>query len=302
MSLNIRFAAGSLLLLGMTPFAALAEDAVPAAPAVTAAEATAPATEAAAPAEADAPVSPLSFNLTLASQYVTRGFSNSKGEPVLQGGVDYTHPSGFNVGYWMSTLSDKFVQGSWAEMDFYGGYTKAIGDVNVGAQLYYYIYPNGKFVYDGSVPGQSYNYGEFVPTFNYKWFTAKYWYTYTKDYFGVNDTSMFTTGRGHSRGSGYLDLNTNFELGQGFAWQLHYGHQTVKNFERINWSDGKIGITKTFDGGWTAGLAATKVWTRTTDNIYGAGYTFDWAKYNATGKDQFNPITGTVILSVTKTF
>ena len=275
--------------------------ATPTVEAAPAADAAAPAAAAPAVAEA-APVSPWSFNVTLASQYVTRGFSNSKGEPVIQGGVDYVHPSGFNVGFWMSTLSDKFVQGSWAETDYYAGYTKAFGDLNVGAQIYYYIYPNGKFVFDGSVKGQSYNYGEFVPTLNYKWFTAKYWYTYTRDYFGVNDATMFTTGRGHSRGSGYLDLNTNFDLGHGYALQAHYGHQKVENYERINWSDGKIGITKSFDGGWTAGVAASKVWSRTTDNIYGAGYTFDWAKYNATGKDQFNPITDTVIFSVTKVF
>lgn len=251
---------------------------------------------------ANEPASPWSFNITAASQYVTRGFSNSKGNPVIQGGLDYVHPSGFNFGFWMSTLSDEFVQGSWAETDYYAGYTKAFGDVNIGAQIYYYIYPNGKFVYDGSVKGQSYNYGEFVPTLNYKWFTAKYWYTYTRDYFGVNDTSMFTTGRGHSRGSGYLDLNGNFDLGKGYALQLHYGHQAVKNFERINWSDGKVGVTKSFDGGWLAGIAVTKVWTQTTDNIYGAGYTYDWSKYNATGQDQFNPIKSTVTFSLSKYF
>src|SRR5437899_10107697 len=81
-----------------------AEDPTVAAAAAT--SATAPAVTPVVP-EAAAPVSPWTFNLTLASQYVTRGFSNSWGEPVVQGGVDYVHPSGFNVGYWMSTLSDK---------------------------------------------------------------------------------------------------------------------------------------------------------------------------------------------------
>jgi len=269
-------------------------------------EATTPATGATpaavvAPA-AEAPVSPWSFNLTFATQYVTRGFSNSLGGPVVQGGVDYTHPSGFNAGFWMSTLSNEFVQGSWAETDYYAGYTKSFGDLNIGAQIYYYIYPNGKFVYDGSVPRQSYNYGELVPTLSYKWFSAKYWYTYTKDYFGVNDATMFTTGRGHSRGSGYLDLNANIPLTNGFTLQAHYGYQNVENFERINWSDGKIGITKSFDNGWSASVAATKVWTRTTDNIYGAGYKYDWTKYTVNGVNTYNPIRDTITVSVTKAF
>lgn len=249
------------------------------------------------------PTSPWSFNVTLASQYISRGFSNSKGDPVLQGGVDYVNPNGFNAGFWMSTLSDKFVQGSWAETDYYIGYTKAFGEVNIGAQLYYYIYPNGKFVYDGSVRKQSYNYGEFVPTFNYKWFTAKYWYTYTRDYFGVNDATMFTSGRGHSRGSGYLDLNANYPISNGFTLLGHFGHQTVANFERTNWSDGKIGVSKSFTGGWTATVAATKVWSRTTPDIYGAGYTFDWSKYSVDpANGTFNPIKTAVVLSATKVF
>lgn len=295
-------------LLALVAFASVgamsahAED-MPAAPLQPGVEELAAGTSAAPAApEAAGEVSPWSFNLTLASQYVTRGFNNSKGNPVVQGGVDFVHSSGFNAGFWMSTLSDKFVQGSWAETDFYAGYTKSFGDINIGAQIYYYIYPNGKFVYDGSVRGQSYNYGELVPTFNYKWFTAKYWYTYTKDYFGVNDTSMFTTGRGHSRGSGYLDLNGNFDLGKGYALQVHYGYQNVRNFEKINWSDAKIGLTKSFDGGWLAAVAATKAWSDTTDNIYGAGYTYDWKKYNATSKDEFNPIAGTVTFSLTRYF
>ena len=254
-------------------------------------------------ASAAAPASPWSANLTIASQYVSRGFSNSRRKPVLQGGFDYVHPGGFNAGFWMSTLSDKFVQHSWAETDYYVGYTKAFGDLNIGAQLYYYVYPNGSFVYDGSVPAQSYNYGEFVPTFNYKWFTAKYWATYTKDYFGVNDATLFTTGRGHSRGSGYLDLNVNCDLGKVFSVQGHYGHQDVVNFERINWSDAKLGVSKGLGEGWTAAVAATKAWSRKTENIYGAGYTYDWSKYTVDpANGTINPISTAVVFSMTKLF
>lgn len=268
-----------------------AEDA--AAPAVEAA----PSAEAAPAAEAEAPASPWSANLTIANQYVTRGFSNSLGDPVIQGGVDYTSPTGFNVGYWMSTLNSRFVQGSWAEMDFYAGYTKSFGDLNVGAQIYYYIYPDGKFIYDKTLPNVnvSYNYGEFVPTLSYKWFSAKYWYTYTKNYFGINNDSMFTTGRGSSRGSGYLDLNVNYDLGDGYGFIGHYGHQEVKSFEFANWHDAKIGVTKTLGGpfsAWTATLAVSKVWTDY------AG----WKSYDIDASKISDPIKGTVIFSLGRTF
>jgi uncharacterized protein (TIGR02001 family) len=263
-------------------------------------------------AAAEAPVaSPWSFNATLATQYVTRGFNNSLGSPVIQGGVDYVHPSGFNAGFWLSTLSNEFVQGSWAETDYYAGYTKSFGDLSIGAQIYYYIYPNGKFVYNGDKTqayskGVSYDYGEIVPTLSYKWFTAKYWYTYTKDYFGANDVSYFTTastGARNSRGSSYIDLNANIPLDNGFNLIAHYGYQNVKNFEDVNWADGKIGVTKTFENGWSASLLATTVWSKRTENIYGAGYTFDWTKYDINGNGSTsNPVKDSLTLSVTKTF
>jgi len=254
-------------------------------------------------AAAAAPPSAWSFNVTLASQYISRGFSNSRGKPVLQGGVDYVHPGGFNAGFWMSTLSDQFVQGSWAETDWYVGYTRAFGELHLGAQVYYYVYPGGRFVYDGSVRGQRYDYGELVPTLGYRWLTVKYWYTYTKDYFGSNDATLFTTGRGHSRGSGYLDVNVNRDLVDGLSLQLHYGHQKVAHFERIDWSDAKIGVTKSLPAGWSAALAATKAWSRRTDDFYGAGYTFDWTRYAVSpALRPFDPIKTTVVLSATKVF
>ncbi len=244
--------------------------------------------------EAAAPVSPWSANVTLATRYVSRGFSNSWHYPTLQGGVDYVHESGFNIGTWVSTVSDKYIQGGTVEWDLYAGYTKAIGDVNVGAQLYYYIYPGAGYDAYNTIPAVSYNYGEIVPTLNYKWFTAKYWLTYTENYFGINGDSMGLAGRGNSRGSGYLDLNINYDLGNSYSLQAHYGHEEVKNFEFANWHDAKIGVTKSFDGGWSASLAATKGWS---DYV-------SWKAYASVknASEISNPLATTVVLSVTKLF
>jgi uncharacterized protein (TIGR02001 family) len=54
--------------------------------------------------------SPYSANITLASQYVSRGFQQTWGKPAIQGGLDYNHPNGFYAGTWASTVSDHFIR------------------------------------------------------------------------------------------------------------------------------------------------------------------------------------------------
>src|SRR5687767_7899350 len=51
-----------------------------------------------------APESTLSFNVGAVTDYRYRGISQSRLKPALQGGVDYTHGSGFYVGAWASTI------------------------------------------------------------------------------------------------------------------------------------------------------------------------------------------------------
>ena len=54
--------------------------------------------DAVATAPAAAPASPFTANVTIASQYVSRGFRQTWGKPAIQGGVDYAHPSGLFAG------------------------------------------------------------------------------------------------------------------------------------------------------------------------------------------------------------
>ncbi len=44
------------------------------------------------------PASPLTANVTLASQYRYRGLMQTNNKPAIQGGVDYALPNGFYVG------------------------------------------------------------------------------------------------------------------------------------------------------------------------------------------------------------
>ena len=60
-----------------------------------------------APLVAQAEDSPHNFtaNVSLTSNYVFRGISQSSGGPAIQGGFDYSHASGFYLGTWASNVS-----------------------------------------------------------------------------------------------------------------------------------------------------------------------------------------------------
>ncbi|MGN6233585.1 MAG: TorF family putative porin [Trinickia sp.] len=250
--------------LAQTADASSAGASAPAAATATApADATATATASTPAATAPAaPASPFTANVTLASQYVSRGFRQTWGKPAIQGGFDYTHSSGLFAGTWLSSVSSKFIEGGTVEWDLYGGYGGALGDLSYTGTIYYYVYPGARM----SASATSYNYGEFVTALTYKWFTAKYWLTYTPNYFGYDSQSLGIGSGKNSRGSGYLDLNANIDLTHGFSLLLHYGWERVQNFSAYNWQDGKIAVSKTFDGGWTLAGAVTKAWGAT--NVY----------------------------------
>ena len=295
---------GAALLIGsLAAPAALAQTAEPSstaasAPAVgatTAAADSASSTAAAQPAAPAAPAaSPFTANVTLASQYVSRGFRQTWGKPAIQGGFDYTHSSGLFAGTWLSSVSSKFIEGGTVEWDLYGGYGGALGDLSYTGTIYYYVYPGARM----SASNTSYNYGEFVAALTYKWFTAKYWLTYTPNYFGYDSQSLgIGNGKG-SRGSGYLDLNTNIDLTHGFSLLLHYGWERVQNFSAYNWQDGKIAVSKTFDGGWTLTGAVTKAWGAT--NVYD-NYTTG-APDSSGNIAVSNPLKTTFFATLTKVF
>ena len=65
-------------------------------------------TAAAAPKEE--PEFTLSGNLTIASDYRFRGFTQTDYQPAIQGGVDFAHKSGFYLGNWNSNVSSRHLQ------------------------------------------------------------------------------------------------------------------------------------------------------------------------------------------------
>jgi uncharacterized protein (TIGR02001 family) len=95
----------------------------------------------------------ISGNIAVVSSYNVRGLTNvpDNDKATIQGGLDYSHASGFYAGYWGSTLGYSLtdydpIVGDYTgrdsfEHDFYLGYNGSINEdwgYNVGAVYYYY--------------------------------------------------------------------------------------------------------------------------------------------------------------------
>ena len=78
-----------------------------------------------------------SGTVTLTSDYVYRGFTQTDGAPMIQGSFDYANDS-FYAGTWASGVD--FGDGTSTEIDLYAGWTPSAGafDFDIGAIYYWY--------------------------------------------------------------------------------------------------------------------------------------------------------------------
>jgi uncharacterized protein (TIGR02001 family) len=274
---------------------------------------------------ADAPKSPHTFtgNISLVSQYIFRGLSQTDGYPALQGGMDYSHASGFYAGTWLSNISwftdqnanIKSAPVSLAspgsvgapytpnqsnaaslEWDFYAGFKNSFaggdGIYDVGVIRYYYP---GR--YDNVGAYRNPNTTEVYGLIGYKWVSLKY----------SKGISAYTFGVNESKGADYLDVSATIPLGgSGFNFLAHFGKCNFPgnanvgywgtsggNNNFFDYTDYKLGLTKEFFN-YTFGFA----WTHAdTKDAAPDGQTT--AYMNAFGKNIGGHRVG---LSVTKTF
>lgn len=205
---------------------------------------TAPAT----PAAPAAPASPWSFNVGVTSDYLFRGVSQTHGRPAIQGGVDYLHSSGFYVGAWASSISwvKDFTGSGRVEVDVYGGFKNSFaGDWNYDLGFITYNYP-GKGSAIPTVLANP-NTQELYASLGYKWLTAKYSYATSSHFIGWYGGAAFNE---KTRGSDYIELNANYDMGSGWTLIGHIGRQKVKRsvatatLTDANYTDWKLGVSK----------------------------------------------------------
>jgi uncharacterized protein (TIGR02001 family) len=250
---------------------------------------------------ADQPASPhtLTGNIAAVSDYRFRGISQSYRHPAIQGGLDYTHASGFYLGNWNSSVSsNSYNNGAGLEVDLYGGYRFPLtqnlsGDVGV----LHYMYPGAKLNSAPATPtSNKYDNTEIYFGLTQGAFNAKLSYAVT-DYFGLNSTTAgyayfnALPARGDSKGTTYLDLNYSFDLGNQVTLGLHAGHTSVRRYSELSYTDYKVSVAKEFAG--------------VTLNLAVVGADADSKYYQATNSAGANPkklAKTALVISASKTF
>lgn len=275
-------------------------------PALTSAQTAAPA----------APPSDHTFagNVGLFSEYRFRGIAQTFAKPALQGGIDYSHSSGLYLGNWNSNVSSGagFPAGN-LEMDFYGGYKKSWGDLGLDVGYIYYYYPGsdanrtaGTAITNPRVGGATHtgtvDNKEFYIGGSWKWLSAKYYYS-VGDYFSQPGT----------KGSNYLDVSANYDMGGGWGLVGHVGSFRLKGWRigtdatNANYTDWKIGVTKDVSG-WVLGAAYIDTSAKGSCNaanqgFYCFGSSIPGGTLAAPAGTKFKDASkGVVVLSVSKSF
>ncbi len=191
----------------------------------------------------------LSFNVGATTDYRYRGLSQSRLKPAVQGGVDFAHKSGVYLGAWASTI--KWIKddgrkagvdsgNSNLEIDLYGGYKGSFNkDLGYDVGLLHYAYPSNKY---RNVSGSKADTTELYGALTFGPVTAKYSHS-------VSNLFGFAAPGRESKGSGYLDLTANFDLGNGWSIVPHIGHQKVKDFSDYSYTDYSIAVNKDLGNG-----------------------------------------------------
>ena len=191
------------------------------------------------------PASPhtLSGNITLTSDYVFRGVSQTQNEPAIQGGFDYAHASGFYAGTWASNVAwvneGNYKDDSSLEIDLYGGYKGALGDVGYDVGVITYFYP-GDQVAGSNDPDTT----EVYLGASWKFLSAKFSYTVSDRFVGWGTADDVSNPNGDTDGSYYIELNANYGLDNGWGLLGHVGYQDVKDNDDASYTDWKLGVTK----------------------------------------------------------
>ena len=234
-------------------------------------------------AEDAAPASPFTANVSVVSNYLYRGISQTGAKPALQGGFDYAHSSGFYAGVWgssISWLSDaKIANNAGLELDTYFGLKNSFAtDFTYDVGFLRYNYPGSYLVATKADTNEVYG------AIGYQWLTAKYSYS-------LGDTF----GTAGAKGTDYIDLSANYPVADtGVTLGAHYGKQKYKGVNAgvgigaLSYDDYKLSVSKDFSG-YVLGLAYSS-----TNAAKGAG-----AAYNVLGKDLGK---ATAVLSLAHTF
>lgn len=216
----------------------------------------------------------LTGNMNLTTDYRFRGLSQTQNSAAVQGGIDYSHKSGFYVGNWNSSVSsDLYNASSGLESDVYGGIrTNIIKGVTLDLGVYAYMFPRAELA------GKKYDTQEAYAGITVGPFSAKVSQSLS-DYFGI----------ANSQGTRYYQVGADIPVIAKLTAQAHVGRTDVANNSRANYTDYRVGATYNYQG-WLVGAHYVTV----------AGYSNGFEAVNTVNGQQLYK--DTVVVSVGRKF
>lgn len=151
----------------------------------------------------------VSGNLGGTSNYLWRGVTQTQDAVAIQGGIDYSHDSGFYAGSWASNVD--FGNDTSYELDLYAGYGGNITeDFSYDIGYLYYAYPDAESDID---------FGELHAALTWKWIEVGYSRV-------VNAGDDLTTAPFDNKDMSYLETTISVPLTEKLSVSVHYGYST----------------------------------------------------------------------------
>ena len=199
-----------------------------------------------------------SASMTLATDYIFRGISQTAQDPAVQGSINYGLDTGFQgigwyAGIWSSNIDFDNVGAGAAEIDLYTGLKGSVMGLGWDVSFLQYYYP-------GSQESLQYDYWEFIPKLSYDfgYFAVTGSLAYSPDFFAGTGDAI------------YYAADVSIPVYKSLSLIGHYGHQWVDGSRNGNssedYSDMKVGATAKILGfNWE--LSYVNTFGYTADNV-----------------------------------
>lgn len=169
-----------------------------------------------------------SGNVSIATDYVFRGISQTDSNPAVQGGFDYASPVGLYVGAWASNVAF----GGSIEMDWYAGFANEVGGLSYDLGVIYYTYPKSHDDPEIDFFEGYLKLGYTLPALGPVEPSVGAGYAYSPDFFGEDGKAHYLNG----------SLNLGLPYGLGLAgevgWQKVEGDKTTGDGNGLDGDDG----------------------------------------------------------------
>ena len=200
----------------------------------------------------------VSGNVGLYSDYIFRGYTQTKNDPALQGGFDIEHESGAYAGVWASnvnwTTEGEYMDDNSMEIDGYFGFAGGLGETGIGYDvgILKFYYP-GENTFSGA-GGADTDATEFYAGVSKDVGIVSAGLTW---YRVISDDAW---GFADAKGSNYLTLDVDVPVGETpLTASVHVGRQTFDGAgnDPYDYTDWKVNADYAFNDNFSAGAFYT---------------------------------------------